>query len=156
MLGVPFDHRGERADDALAALRSALYAARAVLRARTPIRWFARRPVRPAGAGAHLGGDGALRSLRRAAQSADGWCPFAVTSEQAALWLAQTEIPDGFEVRLAPPVPLDPLEEPAATADALGLLADAGATIVLANFVHHSLAHYLEQLRALVAVNAGL
>ncbi len=97
-----------------------------------------------------------LRSLRRAARLADGWCPFAVTPEEAAAWLSQVEVPGGFEVRLPPRRPLDPLAEPEAAADALGGLADAGVTIVLANFVHHSLEHHLEQLEALRAVNERL
>ena len=49
-----------------------------------------------------------------------------------------------------PGEPLDPTGDPAAAADRLGVLAAAGATIVSARFVHHSLEHYLEQLAALV------
>lgn len=157
LLGVPFDDRGRRGDDALSALRAALSQREPCYHGThydfggllvDPCARQERVPI-------WVGGR-TLRSLRHAARHADGWCPFAVTPEQAAVWLGQVELPDGFEVRLGPPVPLDPLEHPVATADTLGRLADAGATVALAAFVHHSLAHYLEQLEALVAVNAGL
>ena len=81
---------------------------------------------------------------------ADGWAPFAVSAAQVADWLAGVELPDGFEVVISPQRALDPTDGASACTDALGALAAAGTTIVAARLVHHSLAHYLEQLEALV------
>ncbi|MBO0729185.1 MAG: TIGR03619 family F420-dependent LLM class oxidoreductase [Acidimicrobiaceae bacterium] len=156
LLGAPFEDRGERADDAIAALRASLstnepsytgpyYAFEGLIvdpcaeQARVPI-WV---------------GGRTLRSLRRAVRVGDAWCPFAVTPAQAQQWLQQVELPDGFDVRLGPSTLLDPLAEPQATADALGELSGAGVTIAEARFVHHSLDHYIEQLAALAALNSG-
>ena len=96
-----------------------------------------------------------LRSLRRAIALADGWCPFAVKPAQAAEWLDRVDAPEGFDVRLGPTRPFDPIGEPAATQDALASLAAAGATVIAASFIHHSLQHYLEQLEALAEVNTS-
>ena len=57
-------------------------------------------------------GGRSLRSLRRAATLADGWCPFAVAPAQAAEWLRPMDIPAGFEVVLPPTGRLDPIDEP--------------------------------------------
>ena len=90
-----------------------------------------------------------MRSLRRAAELGDGWTPFAVTPQQVREWLDQVDHAADFEVVLAPSRPLDPTERPAETADELGVLGEAGATIVKASLVHHSLTHCIEQLEAL-------
>jgi hypothetical protein len=65
------------------------------------------------------------------------------------------ELPPGFEVVLSPERPLDPAKAPDAAKEALFALGQAGATIVRANFVHHSLQHFLEQLDALAAVHSA-
>ena len=44
-----------------------------------------------------------LRSVRRAATLADGWCPFAVTPAQAQEWLGQVELPPASTSRSLPP-----------------------------------------------------
>jgi hypothetical protein len=75
-----------------------------------------------------------------------------VTPEQVRHWLAEVETPPGFEVILPPSRPLDPLADPALAADELGRLGEAGATIVKASLVHHSLAHCIEQLEALASL----
>jgi hypothetical protein len=87
-------------------------------------------------------------------QLADGWCPFGVSAAQASDWLRAAELPPGFEVRLSPENPLDPMGEPTAATDALGVLGQSGATIVEARVVHHSLAHYVEQLEALAGLRS--
>ena len=97
-----------------------------------------------------------LRSLRRAAALADGWCPFAVPPVQAAEWLQRVDLPSGFEVVLPPTARLDPVNEPAKTQEILGDTAALGATIIMSGFASESLAHYLEQLEALAAVHAKL
>jgi probable F420-dependent oxidoreductase len=150
LLGAPFEDRGVRADDALVALRASLSR------------------EQPAYHGSHYDYDGLVvrpcavqprvplwvggrtrRSLRRAVALADGWAPFGVSVTQVADWLAGVELPDGFEVVISPERALDPSDGASACADALGALAAAGTTIVAARVVHHSLAHYLEQLEAL-------
>ena len=97
-----------------------------------------------------------LRSLRRAAALADGWCPFAVSPARAAEWLGKVDVPPGFEVVLPPTERLDPVNEPAKTQEVLAATAAMGATIVMAGFASESLQHYLDQLEALAAVHAQL
>ena len=152
LLDAPFENRGERADDALRALRASLSARE------------------PSYAGSHYSFGGLVidpcavqprvplwvggrthRSLRRAVELADGWTPFAVTNQQASDWLSGLDLPPGFDVILPPRRPLDPIGDPDATIEELSELATAGATIVKASLVHHSLAHCLEQLEALAA-----
>ena len=90
-----------------------------------------------------------LRSLRRAAELADGWTPFAVTPQQVREWLDQVDNSPDFDVILAPSRPLDPIDHPNEAAEELATLGEAGATIVKASLVHHSLTHCLDQLEAL-------
>jgi hypothetical protein len=68
---------------------------------------------------------------------------------QVREWLGRFELQPGFEVVLAPAAPLDPINQPERTRDALGEIAAHGATIVGAIFKHTSLQHYLENLAAL-------
>jgi probable F420-dependent oxidoreductase len=155
LLGAPFDDRGDRADDALRALRASLsvtepsYEGRYYRYADVVVVPSAVQEPVPIWVGGRT-----LRSLRRASELADGWCPFGVSAAQAGDWLQRADLPAGFEVRLSPENPLDALAEPAAATDALGWLAEAGATIVEARVVHHSLAHYLEQLEALASLRS--
>ena len=150
LLAEPFDDRGDRADDALRALRASL----SVTEPRYEGPYYAYQDVvvDPSAIQEHVPiwvGGRTRRSLRRAVHLADGWCPFGVSAAQASDWLRTSELPVGFEVRLSPENPLDPMGEPAAATEALGVLGQSGATIVEARVVHHSLAHYLEQLEAL-------
>lgn len=156
VLGVPFEGRGSRADDALRALRSSLSTPRPVhdgthyryddvivepcaLQDRVPL-WVGGRTV---------------RSLRRAVALADGWAPFGLTAARLAEMLAGVEHPEGFEVVLTPERALDPAAEPGRVEEALGELARVGATIVSPRLVGHSLAHYVEQLEALAALGSS-
>ena len=68
---------------------------------------------------------------------------------QVREWLGRFDLQPGFEVVLPPPAPLDPINEPERTRDALADIAAHGATIVSAIFTHTSLQHYLENLAAL-------
>jgi probable F420-dependent oxidoreductase len=153
LLGAQFDGRGAAADDAMRALRVSLSQREPSYRGShhsfggfiiDPCALQERVPL-------WVGGRTA-RSLRRAVELGDGWCPFAVSSKQVAEWLAQVEVPERFDVILSPGRPFDPMAEPDATAEVLGKLRAGGATIAAATFVHHSLEHYLEQLEALVGV----
>lgn len=157
LLGVPFDDRGARADDALRALRKALpdnapeYQGEfysfsdlivdpCALQSRMPI-WI---------------GGRTRRSLRRAVTLADGWCPFGVPIATAAQWLGAWDLPPGFEVVLPADEPLDPAGEPTSTAETLSALAAAGTTTVSARFVHRSFEHYLEQVHALAELHGDM
>ncbi|HWC34909.1 MAG TPA: LLM class F420-dependent oxidoreductase [Mycobacteriales bacterium] len=153
LLGAPFEDRGERADDAMRALRASLSRSNpsydgtyysfgglvidpCAVQERVPI-WV---------------GGRSLRSLRRAAALGDGWTPFAVSPTQVRDWLGEVEHSPDFEVVLAPAQPLDPIDHPQQTIDELAALGEAGATIVKASIVHHSLDHCIEQLEALAAL----
>jgi probable F420-dependent oxidoreductase len=155
LLGAPYDRRGPRADDALRALRASLSQQKpeyhgefydfeglvvdpCAVQERVPL-WV---------------GGRSLRSLRRAATLADGWCPFAVKPAQAAAWLREFELPTGFDVVLPPTGRLDPIDEPDRTQEILAETAAHGATIVMCGFRHRSLDEYLDQLEALATVHA--
>ncbi|MCP9273286.1 TIGR03619 family F420-dependent LLM class oxidoreductase [Mycolicibacterium arenosum] len=156
LLGAPFDDRGARGDDALRALRAALPC-------NTPsydgeYYSFGGLTVDPCAVQPHLPiwiGGRTKRSLRRAVTLADGWCPYYVSIEQAADWLQSFDVPDDFEVVMPAEQSLDPVGEPEITRDVLRTLAAGGTTTLSARFVHRSLDHYLEQLHALVELNAA-
>jgi probable F420-dependent oxidoreductase len=156
LLGAPFDDRGARADDALAALRSSL-SRRDVSYDGTYYRYrdFVVDPCAVQDRVPLWVGGRSRRSLRRAVTLADGWVPFGLTLEQAAAMLATFERPDGFHVVLGPDAPLDPVTDPAGTEAALERLAAAGTTVAVGRVVHTSLAHYLEQMDALAKAAAA-
>ena len=154
LIGAEFENRGERADDALRALRAALSSNEPVYAGK--YYQFAGLTVDPCALQPHMPiwiGGRTRRSLRRALTLADGWCPFGISLDTAAEWLRAREIPPGFEVVLPADRPLDPVGEPAATAETLAAMEAAGTTIVSARFNHHSLEHYLEQIHALAELN---
>ena len=150
LLGAPFDDRGARADDALMALRAALPSNEPVYEGEYYS--FGGLTVDPCAVQPHMPiwiGGRTRRSLRRAVTLADGWCPFNVSVATAAEWLRARELPSGFDVVLPADQPLDPVGEPGLTEETLRTMAVAGATILSARFIHHSLEHYLEQIHAL-------
>ena len=144
LLGVPFDDRGARADDALRALRSSLSQ-------REPAAypgWV----VDPHAVQAHVPiwvGGRTLRSLRRAVEHADGWVPFGLQPAELAAALARLDVPDGFDLVFAPPRAVDPGGDASRTAELMASVVDAGATIVSVRIIGRSAAHYVEQLEAL-------
>ncbi len=152
LLGASFADRGERADDALRALRASL--------GRRDVEYhgshydYAELIVEPHAMNPHVPfwiGGRSQRSLRRAVELADGWAPFGLSSHDVAAWLAACDAPAGFEVVGQPRGVVDPASDPAAVDDLLGEWAAAGATVVDLHLVHHSLDHYLEQLEALAS-----
>jgi probable F420-dependent oxidoreductase len=155
LLGVPFDDRGARADDALRALRVALpsnepaYDGEFYSFGGLTVDPCALQPHMPIWIGGHT-----KRSLRRALTLADGWAPFNVPIDTAAEWLRGRDVPAGFEVVLPAERPFDPVADPEATRETLQTMAAAGTTTLSARFVHHSLDHYLEQIAALAELNA--
>jgi hypothetical protein len=96
------------------------------------------------------------RSLRRAVELADGWCPFATAPATAAPWLRDVDLPEGFEVVLPAAGPLDPINEPGRTEDAVGTSVELGATIVSSGFATSSLEEYVEQMQGLADLRATM
>ena len=144
LLGVPFDDRGARADEALRALRQSLSQ-------REPAA-FPGWVVDPHAVQAHVPiwvGGRTLRSLRRAVELADGWMPFGLDAPALAAALARVEVPEDFETVFAPPRAVDPGADPDRTLELVASVVGAGATIVSVRVVGRSAAHYVEQLEAL-------
>lgn len=162
LLGAEFDDRGQRADDAMRALRATLSVR--VPEYRGAYYDFGGFVVDPQARQAHVPlwvGGRTARSLRRAVELGDGWAPFGLRTAEldemltrardTDTWIARTE---PLDVVLQNEHPLDPIEEPARVADQLAKFVDIGATAVNVRFVHHSPAHYREQLAALAALVA--
>jgi alkanesulfonate monooxygenase SsuD/methylene tetrahydromethanopterin reductase-like flavin-dependent oxidoreductase (luciferase family) len=157
LVGAPYDQRGPRGDDALRALRASLSKTEPAYHG--DFYDFEGLVVDPCAVQEHVPiwvGGRTLRSLRRAASLADGWCPFSVHPTQAQEWLRRVDLPPGFEVMLPPTRRLDPIGEPDQTQDILAATAACGATIVMASVPHRTLAEYLEQLEALAGVHAAM
>jgi probable F420-dependent oxidoreductase len=154
LLGAPFEDRGARGDDALRALRAALASNEPAYDGE--FYSFGGLTVDPCALQPHMPiwiGGRTKRSLRRAVTLADGWCPFYVSIDTAAEWLQSFDLPPGFEVVMPADKLLDPVGEPEVTRDILKTMAAGGTTTLSARFVHHSLAHYLEQIHALAELN---
>jgi probable F420-dependent oxidoreductase len=163
MLGAPFADRGDRADDALRALRAS----------------FGR--SQPSYSGTYYQFDGMFvdpysiqervplwigghtpRSLRRAVELGDAWVPFDVTPLQVGEWLARAADTAAWQARetalevLPMADPLDPSGKPGEAADAICALRDAGATGMRLQLTSKSLNHYIEQLEAMKTVLSKL
>lgn len=150
LLGAPFADRGDRADDALRALRASM--GRREVEYHGPHYDFADLLVEPHALNPHVPfwiGGRTRRSLRRALDLAEGWAPFWLKEAELASWLAAVDLPPDFEVVAQPPAVLDPAGDLGAVDEHLAGWAAAGATVVDLHVVHHSLDHYLEQLEAL-------
>ena len=143
LLGAPFADRGERGDESLRELRRVLGQREVDGFIIDPHAVQERMPI-------WIGGR-TFRSLRRAVELADGWCPFGLRSDAIAEMLHRVELPEGFEVVLFPePVP-DPVGDPDGAREVIQPYLDAGATILNLRFRSESLAHCLEQLEAVPA-----
>ena len=158
LLGAPFADRGARADDAMRALRAALSE-------REPeyhgaVFDFSGMLVDPCAVQAHVPmwvGGRTARSLRRAVELGDGWAPFGLRTAEIAAMLARARDTEAWAARRTPieivlqnERPLDPLGEPTRVAGAgpedCSTRERPRST---SRFVHHSPAHYKEQLAAL-------
>jgi probable F420-dependent oxidoreductase len=157
MLGATFDGRGERADDAIAAIRSSISTTRPAYDgsfyrfddvALEPCAVQRRVPI-------WVGGR-TMRSLRRAVDLADGWMPFGLATSEIARLLGRVEKPAGFDVMLSTGRAIDPIGDPVGTARRLADLRDVGATAVTCTVSARSSAHYCEQLTALKELSEDL
>jgi probable F420-dependent oxidoreductase len=160
LLGAAFDDRGARADDAMRALRASLSQPEPAYHGEyydyegflvEPCAVQARMPM-------WVGGR-TYRSLRRAVELGDGWAPFGLRTADLADMLARARDTDAWAAReraidviVANEHPLDPGGEPDRVREQLARFSDLGATGVNVRFVHHSAAHYREQLAALASL----
>jgi probable F420-dependent oxidoreductase len=156
LLGLEFDERNARSDDAIRAIRASF--GRPVPDYEGPYFKYSEMVIDPCGVQQQIPlwvGGRTRRSLRRALELGDAWCPFALSPEQVHDWIAevsdtplwnQREHP--LEVAVSATVdPLGASENAARTVNALG---QAGATMLTLRFVHGSLDQYMEQLEAMV------
>jgi probable F420-dependent oxidoreductase len=162
LLGAEFEGRGDRADDAIRALRASLSELEPEYRGEHyaydgfVVDPYAVQPRVPIWIGGRTS-----RSLRRAIELADGWAPFGLSRADLAgtiarardteAWSARAQAADAppFELVLQNEHPFDPEAEPDRVRESAGRLADAGATTLNVRVVHHSLDHYVEQLAAM-------
>jgi probable F420-dependent oxidoreductase len=164
LLGAPFDDRGPRVDDAIRAIKASF--GRRTPAYDGPFYRFDGIVVDPcaiqAPAPIWVGGRTA-RSLRRAVELGDGWCPFAISPRRAAAWIGEAKETGSWqdrdrplEVVLVSRDPVDPSRDPDATRATVGELREAGATAMSLRFVHRSLTNYIEQLEAMAELIPSL
>lgn len=150
LLGVPFDGRGERADDAIAALRASLSHSRPQYSGEFyQYDGLAVQPCAVQGRVPIWVGGRTLRSLRRAVRLADGWMPFGLADTRIAEMLGRVDLPAGFDVVLPTGRAIDPIGDPAGATDRLRGLRAAGATAVTCTVASTSADHCAQQLTAL-------
>ncbi|MGY4708568.1 LLM class F420-dependent oxidoreductase [Mycolicibacterium sp. CBM1] len=150
LLGAPFVDRGERADDAINALRASLSTPRPAYHgSHYRFEGFAVQPCAVQPRVPIWVGGRTLRSLRRAARLADGWMPFGLSAPDIADMLTEVDLPPDFEVALPTGHALDPMADPERTRKRLNTLRDVGATIATCSVSATASGHYCEQLAAL-------
>jgi probable F420-dependent oxidoreductase len=161
LLGVDFDARGPRYEDALRALRSALSSARPSYRGAHYA--FADFVIDPCGVQQPppiwIGGRSA-RSLRRALLHGDGWDPFGLDLRQLAGIIARAKESAAWQARRRPfeiVLSLERLFDVRETEQReklralIGEYRRIGATLMSLRFQHESAAHYLEQIEIFAA-----
>ena len=95
-------------------------------------------------------------SERRAIELGDGWIPFGLGAQALKEMLDAHELPEAFEVVLAPGRQLDPLGDPDATRRRLKRIRDAGATLINVTIAADDADHYSRQLEALAPLRDEL
>ncbi len=162
LLGATYEGRNERSDDAIRALRASFGRSQPEydgkhFRFRGMI-------IDPCGVQDRVPiwiGGRTRRSLRRAVELGDAWYPFAVTPQQVADWISESQSTEAWQQRQTPlevvlPTRIDPLRAPQDTARTVRELRQAGADRLMVRFVHYSLEQYLEQLEAMTEVVSSL
>ncbi len=164
LLGAPFADRGDRADDALRAIRASLATERPVYSG-TYYRW-SDVVVEPCAVQQHLPvwvGGRSARSLRRAVELGDGWSPFGLAPSEIGSLVTAARSTDAWEARDLPldlvlqsRRAFDPGGDPDATRTEVDALVGAGATALALRLVHHSPEHYIEQMATMVELVASI
>ena len=164
LLGHPFAGRGERADDAIAAIRAS-WGVR-VPEYQGPHYRFSGYIVEPSGLARPVPiwvGGRTRRSLRRAIELGDAWMPFRLLADELAALVAEPELRRLLDARatplrlhFAPEPPIDPQGDPGGTSRLLATYLAAGVTGFSLRFRHRSRDHYIEQLEATVPLVAEL
>jgi probable F420-dependent oxidoreductase len=156
LLGIDFDGRGARYEDALLALRAALgkrqpeYAGSHFAFGNFIVDPWAVQERMPIWLGGRT-----PRSLRRALQVADGWDPFGFTHAQLASllhrarqwreWLDRAE-PINLIFAPEPPIDVSTPDRIPATIDTVAEYQRIGATVLTLRFHSRSLADFVDQL----------
>jgi probable F420-dependent oxidoreductase len=161
LLGIPFDDRNARGDDALRAIRASF--GRTTPAYEGPFYRFSGMVVDPCGLQRDIPiwvGGRTRRSLRRAVELGDAWCPFALSAEQLRSWVDEAANTDAWQARPRPldvavSTIVDPQRAPDQTAARVTALRDAGATTLTLRFAQDSIGHYLEQLEAMMELVAA-
>jgi probable F420-dependent oxidoreductase len=152
LLDAPFADRGARADDAMRALRASLSQREPEYHGEFyDYEGFLIDPCAEQAKVPMWVGGRTFRSLRRAVEFAEGWAPFGLRTGDLAGMLERVDLPAGFEVVVQNEYPLDPSAEPDRVTEQVEKFTAIGATALNVRFVHHSRAHYEEQLAALLS-----
>ena len=150
LLGAVFDGRGERADDAIAAIRASISTTRPAYAG--SFYRFEGVALEPCAVQSQVPiwvGGRTPRSLRRAVELGDGWMPFGLSVSEIATMLGRVDVPSGFDVVLPTSRAVDPIGNPAGAVRRLVDLREAGATAVTCTVSAASSAQYCDQLAAL-------
>jgi probable F420-dependent oxidoreductase len=160
LLGTPFEDRGARADDALRALRASFSDPRPHYSG--PYFTYDDVVLDPCGRQERVPfwiGGRTARSLRRAVELGDGWAPFGLGGRELAAMLTSARDTEAWAARSRPldvilqtGRPADPGADPEGAREIVRRHVALGATALQLSLVHHSRAHYTEQLEALRAV----
>ena len=164
LLGVPFTDRGDRADEAIRAIRASLPTERPTFSG--PYHSWSDVVVEPRAVQDHLPiwvGGRSARSLRRAVELGDGWAPFGLAPSELGSLVATARSTVAWEARDRP-IDLvfqsrrafDPGGDPDATRTEVDALVAAGASALALRLVHHSPEHYIEQMAAMVDLVATI
>jgi len=155
--GVEFTERGVRGDDAIRAIRASMGKRKPEYHG--PYYDFGGLVIDPCAIQKNMPiwvGGRSARSLRRAVELGDGWCPFGLQDHELAALIASAKEQPSWDARKTPlelvlkhEGELDPIKEPGKCAEGVRRLFDAGATRCLLSFVSTSRDHYIEQLEAL-------
>jgi probable F420-dependent oxidoreductase len=162
LLGAPFSDRGPRADDAILALRASLsdphprYSGPYYSYADVVLDPCARQERVPFWIGGRT-----ARSLRRAVEFGEGWAPFGLSGRDLATMIASARQTEAWAARTHPldiilqnNRPADPGADPEGTRQIVRRQVEVGATALQLRLIHHSRAHFIEQMEAMLAVLA--
>lgn len=160
MLGREIGLRGERANDAIRAIRAAWGQHEPAYEG--PHWKFNDVVVDPSGVQEHLPiwvGGRTMPSLRRAVELGDAWVPFIIGPDEVRTMLDRAqqspqwnERSTPLDVALWPEPVLDPMTEPGRVVEQAHEHLASGATILNYRFPSRSVAHHIEQMEALTTL----